>query len=141
MRWLVGLRPTYRPGGYGRRPDGQQDHDHRWRRRGHGRFNYTWSVEHRNAENLFVIHDPELAALYAWNSRLRAARCGSLSGRKRLLSKSLPRRHKRLAAPGTGVIRSDSRMVASIENASGSICETIRDEAGLGGIDLPHDAC
>jgi len=29
-----------------------------------GSFNYTWSAEHRNGENLLVIHDPALAAGY-----------------------------------------------------------------------------
>ena len=65
-----------------------------------GSFNYTCSVEHRNAKNQLVIHDPELAALDAWNSRLRAARSGSLAGRKRLLRKSVRRRHQRLARAG-----------------------------------------
>ena len=39
-----------------------------------GSFNYTWSAEHRNAENLLVIHDPALAAEYTQNWDIRAAR-------------------------------------------------------------------
>jgi len=39
-----------------------------------GSFNYTWSAEHRNAENLLVIHDPALAVEYAQNWNIRAAR-------------------------------------------------------------------
>jgi phosphatidylserine/phosphatidylglycerophosphate/cardiolipin synthase-like enzyme len=36
-----------------------------------GSFNYTWGAEHRNAENLLVVHDPALAAEYLrnWNQR------------------------------------------------------------------------
>ena len=36
-----------------------------------GSFNYTWSAEHRNAENLLVIHDPTLAAEYTQTERPR----------------------------------------------------------------------
>jgi phosphatidylserine/phosphatidylglycerophosphate/cardiolipin synthase-like enzyme len=39
-----------------------------------GSFNYTWSAEHKNAENLLVIHDSALAAEYMQNWKLRAAR-------------------------------------------------------------------
>jgi phosphatidylserine/phosphatidylglycerophosphate/cardiolipin synthase-like enzyme len=38
-----------------------------------GSFNYTWGAEHRNAENLLVIHDPALAAEYLRNWNQRAA--------------------------------------------------------------------
>jgi phosphatidylserine/phosphatidylglycerophosphate/cardiolipin synthase-like enzyme len=41
-----------------------------------GSFNYTYSAEHRNVENLLVIHDPALAAQYTqhWRSRASASR-------------------------------------------------------------------
>ena len=41
-----------------------------------GSFNYTWSAEHRNAENLLVIHDAGLAAEYTqnWNTRVARSR-------------------------------------------------------------------
>lgn len=41
-----------------------------------GSFNYTYSAEHRNVENLLVIHDPALAAQYLqhWRSRAIQAR-------------------------------------------------------------------
>jgi phosphatidylserine/phosphatidylglycerophosphate/cardiolipin synthase-like enzyme len=39
-----------------------------------GSFNYTWSAEHKNAENLLLIHDPALAAEYTQNWNARAAR-------------------------------------------------------------------
>jgi len=38
-----------------------------------GSFNYTWGAEHRNAENLLVLHDPALAAEYLRNWNQRAA--------------------------------------------------------------------
>lgn len=38
-----------------------------------GSFNYTWGAEHWNAENLLVLHDPELAAEYLQNWNQRAA--------------------------------------------------------------------
>jgi phosphatidylserine/phosphatidylglycerophosphate/cardiolipin synthase-like enzyme len=38
-----------------------------------GSFNYTWSAEHWNAENLLVLHDPALAAQYQRNWNQRAA--------------------------------------------------------------------
>jgi phosphatidylserine/phosphatidylglycerophosphate/cardiolipin synthase-like enzyme len=44
-----------------------------------GSFNYTWSAEHRNAENLLVIHDPTLAAEYTQNWNIRAARSRPLN--------------------------------------------------------------
>jgi len=44
-----------------------------------GSFNYTWSAEHRNAENLLLIHDPALAALYARNWRVAEARARPLT--------------------------------------------------------------
>ena len=37
-----------------------------------GSFNYTYSAEHRNVENLLVIHDPRLAAQYVQHWRSRA---------------------------------------------------------------------
>jgi len=41
-----------------------------------GSFNYTYSAEHRNVENLLVIHDPALAAQYLqhWQSRASESR-------------------------------------------------------------------
>lgn len=41
-----------------------------------GSFNYTYSAEHRNVENLLVIHDPALAAQYTrhWYSRASRSR-------------------------------------------------------------------
>jgi len=44
-----------------------------------GSFNYTWSAEHRNAENLLVIHDPALAAEYTQNWNIHAARSRPLN--------------------------------------------------------------
>ena len=44
-----------------------------------GSFNYTWSAEHRNAENLLGIHDPKLAAEYSQNWDTRAARSRPLA--------------------------------------------------------------
>lgn len=43
-----------------------------------GSFNYTYSAEHRNVENLLVIHDFELAAQYTRHWRSRAAMSGPL---------------------------------------------------------------
>lgn len=42
-------------------------------------FNYTWSAEHRNAENLLVIHDSALAAQYTQNWNIPAARSRPLN--------------------------------------------------------------
>lgn len=36
-----------------------------------GSYNFTWSAEHKNAENLLVIHDPALAAQYVKNWKIR----------------------------------------------------------------------
>lgn len=36
-----------------------------------GSYNFTWSAEHKNAENLLVIHDPSIAAEYAKNWKIR----------------------------------------------------------------------
>jgi len=44
-----------------------------------GSFNYTWSAEHRNAENLLVIHDPTLAAEYTQNWSIHAAKSRPLA--------------------------------------------------------------
>jgi len=43
-----------------------------------GSFNYTWSAEHWNAENLLVLHDPALAGEYLRNWNQRAAQSRSL---------------------------------------------------------------
>ena len=52
-----------------------------------GSFNYTYSAEHKNVENLLVIHDPALAAQYVrhWKSRAaesRPLRAGASIGRR-----------------------------------------------------------
>ncbi|HVB59014.1 MAG TPA: phospholipase D-like domain-containing protein [Candidatus Acidoferrales bacterium] len=44
-----------------------------------GSFNYTWSAEHRNAENLLVIHDATLAAEYTQNWNIHAAKSRPLA--------------------------------------------------------------
>jgi phosphatidylserine/phosphatidylglycerophosphate/cardiolipin synthase-like enzyme len=44
-----------------------------------GSFNYTWSAEYKNAENLVLIHDPALAAEYTQNWNVRAARSRPLN--------------------------------------------------------------
>ena len=44
-----------------------------------GSFNYTWSAEHKNAENLVLIHDPALAAEYTQNWNARAAKSSPLN--------------------------------------------------------------
>ncbi|GEM_PF-649116 len=43
-----------------------------------GSFNYTWGAEHLNAENLLVLHDPELAAEYRRNWDRRAVESKAL---------------------------------------------------------------
>jgi phosphatidylserine/phosphatidylglycerophosphate/cardiolipin synthase-like enzyme len=53
-----------------------------------GSFNYTWSAEHRNAENLVVIDDPAVAAEYAQNWNSRAARSQPLNSPSELGSSS-----------------------------------------------------
>jgi phosphatidylserine/phosphatidylglycerophosphate/cardiolipin synthase-like enzyme len=37
-----------------------------------GSYNFTWSAEHKNAENLVIIRDPVVAGEYAQNWRMRA---------------------------------------------------------------------
>ena len=41
-----------------------------------GSFNFTWSAEHKNAENLLVIRDPSVALQYEqnWNARAQRSR-------------------------------------------------------------------
>jgi phosphatidylserine/phosphatidylglycerophosphate/cardiolipin synthase-like enzyme len=41
-----------------------------------GSFNFTWSAEHKNAENLLVIRDPSVALQYEqnWNRRVQRSR-------------------------------------------------------------------
>jgi phosphatidylserine/phosphatidylglycerophosphate/cardiolipin synthase-like enzyme len=41
-----------------------------------GSFNFTWSAEHKNAENLLVIRDPSVASQYEqnWNARAQRSR-------------------------------------------------------------------
>jgi phosphatidylserine/phosphatidylglycerophosphate/cardiolipin synthase-like enzyme len=38
-----------------------------------GSYNFTWSAEHKNAENLLIIRNPTLAGEYAQNWRTRAS--------------------------------------------------------------------
>ncbi|MGH7042584.1 MAG: phospholipase D family protein [Acetobacteraceae bacterium] len=45
-----------------------------------GSFNYTWSAEHRNAENLISIHDPGVIGEYLRNWRVRLAASRPLAG-------------------------------------------------------------
>jgi phosphatidylserine/phosphatidylglycerophosphate/cardiolipin synthase-like enzyme len=44
-----------------------------------GSYNYTWSAEHRNAENLVVLRDPAAVAVFARNWRAAAERSVPLS--------------------------------------------------------------
>lgn len=41
-----------------------------------GSFNFSWSAEHKNAENLLVIRDPSVATQYEqnWNTRVQRSR-------------------------------------------------------------------
>jgi phosphatidylserine/phosphatidylglycerophosphate/cardiolipin synthase-like enzyme len=41
-----------------------------------GSFNFTYNAQFHNAENLLIIHDPELQSLYVdnWNKRLNQSR-------------------------------------------------------------------
>jgi phosphatidylserine/phosphatidylglycerophosphate/cardiolipin synthase-like enzyme len=41
-----------------------------------GSFNFSWSAEHKNAENLLVIHDSPVAEQYGqnWNARVQRSR-------------------------------------------------------------------
>src|SRR5579862_7269385 len=45
-----------------------------------GSFNYTWSAENRNAENLIVIHEPAIAAEYVRNWSTSASRSRQVGG-------------------------------------------------------------
>jgi phosphatidylserine/phosphatidylglycerophosphate/cardiolipin synthase-like enzyme len=45
-----------------------------------GSFNYTWSAEHRNAENLVTIRDPAVVGAYLRNWRARLAESRPLAG-------------------------------------------------------------
>lgn len=71
-----------------------------------GSFNYTWSAEHRNAENLLVIHDPALAAEYTQNWNTRAARSRPLAAAEEGDSSSAQAAPKAAAGPIVGNRRS-----------------------------------
>jgi len=71
-----------------------------------GSFNYTWSAEHRNAENLLVIHDPALAAEYTQNWNTRAARSRPLAASAEGASPSAQAAPKAAAGPIVGNRRS-----------------------------------
>jgi phosphatidylserine/phosphatidylglycerophosphate/cardiolipin synthase-like enzyme len=67
-----------------------------------GSFNYTWSAEHRNAENLLVIHDPALAAEYTQNWNIRATRSRPLCAVVEGASPSVQAAPKAAAGPIVG---------------------------------------
>jgi|YelNatPaOPRAMG01_1025707.scaffolds.fasta_scaffold09118_4 phosphatidylserine/phosphatidylglycerophosphate/cardiolipin synthase-like enzyme len=46
-----------------------------------GSYNFTWSAEHRNAENMVVINDPVVAAEYLQNWRTRESASAPLQVR------------------------------------------------------------
>ena len=71
-----------------------------------GSFNYTWSAEHRNAENLLVIHDPTLAAEYTQNWNIHAARSWPLATSAEGASPSAQAAPKAAAGPIVGNRRS-----------------------------------
>ena len=71
-----------------------------------GSFNYTWSAEHRNAENLLVIHDPTLAAKYTQNWNIHAARSRPLATSAQGASPSAQAAPKAAAGPIVGNRRS-----------------------------------
>ncbi|WP_250638214.1 phospholipase D-like domain-containing protein [Magnetospirillum sp. ME-1] len=48
-----------------------------------GSFNFTKAAQERNAENLLVIHDPELAAQYEANWKKHAGHSEVYGGRGR----------------------------------------------------------
>ncbi len=43
-----------------------------------GSYNFTWSAEHKNAENLVIIRDPAVASEYAQNWRTRESESAPL---------------------------------------------------------------
>ena len=67
-----------------------------------GSFNYTWSAEHKNAENLLVIHDPTLAGEYMRNWNIRAARSRPLAVSAEGASRSAPAAPAAAAGPIVG---------------------------------------
>jgi len=71
-----------------------------------GSFNYTWSAEHKNAENLLVIHDPALAGQYTQNWNLRAARSRPLAASAEGASPSVQAAPEAAAGPIIGNRRS-----------------------------------
>ncbi len=71
-----------------------------------GSFNYTWSAEHKNAENLLVIHDPALAAEYTQNWNIRAARSRPLAALAQGASPSAQAAPEAAAGPIVGTRRS-----------------------------------
>jgi len=74
-----------------------------------GSFNYTWSAENRNAENLLVIHDLEIAAEYTHNWNTRAARSRPLNASA--AAESTPRRTAVVAISSVpkGAVRGNKR--------------------------------
>ncbi len=72
-----------------------------------GSFNYTSSAEHRNAENLLVIHDPPIAAEYTQNWNVRAARSRPLNASASL--GSTPQQTSATATTLQGAVRGNRR--------------------------------
>jgi phosphatidylserine/phosphatidylglycerophosphate/cardiolipin synthase-like enzyme len=70
-----------------------------------GSFNYTWSAENRNAENLIVIHDSAIAAEYARNWSARAARSRLLAAH----SGSTAPLVRNESDPSAGPVRANSK--------------------------------
>ncbi|MFZ0888481.1 MAG: phospholipase D-like domain-containing protein [Candidatus Binataceae bacterium] len=73
-----------------------------------GSFNYTWSAEHKNAENLVVIHDPALAAEYTKNWETRAAQSRPLTAAAGAAALGVPSEAK---APTGAVIGNRRSMI------------------------------
>ena len=73
-----------------------------------GSFNYTWSAEHRNAENLLVIHDPALAAEYTQNWNSRAAKSRPLAA---AVSNAMPAGPGEANAPAGAVVGNRRSMI------------------------------
>jgi len=71
-----------------------------------GSSNYTWSAEHRNAENLLVINHPALAAEYTQNWNIHAARSWPLAASAEGVSPSAQAAPEAAAGPIVGNRRS-----------------------------------
>jgi phosphatidylserine/phosphatidylglycerophosphate/cardiolipin synthase-like enzyme len=75
-----------------------------------GSFNFTWSAEHKNVENLLIVRDSSIAAQYEqnWNARVQRSRPVGPSATKRRESNTSPgsivgnRKSKIYAWPGCG---------------------------------------